>query len=84
MAKFAARPRHRRPPAEAAAGLQAWDAGPRVVVRSLRAAGVDTLRAPEAAVMDFIDSRAPPPPKRRRAPALPPARLSRLDEAAGK
>ena len=66
MAKFAARPRHRRPPAEAAAGLQAWDAGPRVVVRSLRAAGVDTLRAPEAAVMDFIDSRAPPPPKRRR------------------
>ena len=66
MAKLAARPRRRKPPAEAAAGLQAWDAGPRAVVRSLRAAGVDTQRAPEDALMDFIDSRAPPPPKRRR------------------
>jgi hypothetical protein len=36
------------------------------VVRSLRAAGIDTQRAPEDALMDFIMSRAPPPPKRRR------------------
>ncbi|MGE0036828.1 MAG: hypothetical protein AB7S93_14415 [Xanthobacteraceae bacterium] len=66
MAKLTARPRSRRRPAEAAgAEPQAWDAGPRAVVRSLRAAGIDTQRAPEEAVMDFIESRAPPPPKRR-------------------
>ncbi len=67
MAKVAARPRKRRKP-EDTAGVdsQLWDAGPRTVVRSLRAAGVDTQRAPEDALMDFIASRAPPPPKRRR------------------
>jgi hypothetical protein len=67
MAKLAARPRRRRRPEDTAvADSQAWDAGPRAVVRSLRAAGVDTQRAPEDALMDFIASRAPPPPKRRR------------------
>jgi hypothetical protein len=65
MAKLAARTRQRRPRDDTAAEPQAWDAGPRAVVRSLRAAGVDTQRAPEDAVMDFIVSRAPPPPKRR-------------------
>jgi hypothetical protein len=66
MAKLAARARRRRRPGDTAgAETQAWDAGPRAVVRSLRAAGVDTQRAPEDAVMDFIVSRAPPPPKRR-------------------
>lgn len=67
MAKLAARARRRRKPEEtAAADSQLWDAGPRTVVRSLRAAGIDTERAPEDALMDFIASRAPPPPKRRR------------------
>ena len=65
MAKLAARPRRRRGPAEAAVAEPLWDAGPRMMVRSLRAAGVDTQRAPEEALMDFIDSRGPPPPKRR-------------------
>jgi hypothetical protein len=32
-------------------------------MRSLRAGGVDTMRAPEDALEDFIDSRAPKPEK---------------------
>jgi len=66
MAKLAARPRKRRPPAEVVDVGPSWDAPARTVVRSLRAAGIDTERAPEDALMDFIASRAPPPPKRRR------------------
>ena len=63
MAKLAARPRRRRraPGAAAAdAGLQTWSAPARAVMRSLRAAGVATERAPEEALEDFIASRAPP------------------------
>jgi hypothetical protein len=66
LAKLAARPRRRRRPEEAAGAEPPWDAPARTVVRSLRAAGIDTARAPEDALMDFIMSRAPPPPKRRR------------------
>jgi hypothetical protein len=65
MAKLGARPKRRRP-AEAVDAGPVWDAGARAVVRGLRAAGGDTQRAPEDALMDFIDSRAPPPPKPRR------------------
>lgn len=67
MAKFAARPRRRRSPEEKS-GIEPppWEAGPRAVMRSLRAACIDTQRAPEEAVTDFIDSRAPPPEKPRR------------------
>ena len=66
MAKLAARARRRRSAEElSGAEPQFWDAPARTVVRSLRAAGVDTQRAPEEALMDFIDSRAPPPPKPR-------------------
>jgi hypothetical protein len=69
MAKLAARPkRRRRAPGEAAdeAGLATWEVGARTVMRSLRAAGVDAVHAPEEALEDFIASRAPPPQKRRR------------------
>jgi len=68
MAKVAARPRRRRRPAEEAAddGSQTHAAPARAVLRALRAAGVDTLRAPEEALEDFIASRAPPPEKSRR------------------
>ena len=75
MAKLAARPKKRRVVAEALAGaLQTseetpaatWDAGPRAVMRSMRSAGVNPERAPEAALEDFIESRKPPPQKRRR------------------
>ncbi len=66
MAKLAARPRRRwRPEELTGAEPQFWHAPARTVVRSLRAAGVDTQRAPEDALMDFIDSRLPPPPKPR-------------------
>ena len=66
MAKLAARARRRRRVEElTGAEPQFWHAPARVVARSLRAAGVDTQRAPEDALMDFIDSRAPPPPKPR-------------------
>jgi hypothetical protein len=68
MAKLAARPKRRRSATEAATGalLQTWEAPPLTVMRSLRSAGVETYRAPEEALQDFIDSRAPPPEKRRR------------------
>jgi len=63
MAKLAARPRRRRrDPAEAAGGTFA--ASPRAVLEGLRAAGVKVERAPEAALEDFIASRAPPPERR--------------------
>lgn len=42
---------------------QLFDAGPRDVLRALRAAGIDTMRAPEEALVDFMISRAPPPEK---------------------
>jgi hypothetical protein len=62
MAKLAARPKRRGvKAAEIEAMAQTFAAGPRDVLRGLRGAGVDTLRAPEAAVMDFVESRAPPP-----------------------
>ena len=35
-------------------------------MRAMRAAGVTPERAPEAALEDFIESRKPPPEKRRR------------------
>jgi hypothetical protein len=66
MAKLAARPRRRKRPEEVAVAEPPWDAPARTVVRSLRAAAIDTQRAPEDALMDFIASRSPPPPKRRR------------------
>ncbi|MET0671245.1 MAG: hypothetical protein ABWY66_14720 [Xanthobacteraceae bacterium] len=66
MAKLAARPRRRRKPEDTGAEPQLWHAPARAVVRSLRAASIDTQRAPEDALMDFIDSRAPPPEKPRR------------------
>src|SRR5215210_1426097 len=67
MAKLADRPRRRRRPADKAAAdaLQIWDAPARTVLRNLRTAGVDTWRAPEEALEDFITSRAPPPEKPR-------------------
>jgi hypothetical protein len=67
LAKLAARPKRRRRPADKAAldSLQTWDAPAHTVLRSLRAAGVDTWRAPEEALEDFIKSRAPPPEKPR-------------------
>jgi hypothetical protein len=77
LARLADRPRRRRrPPGAAAAAKAAADSfelfaapAPKVL-RSLRAGGVDTWRAPEAALEDFIKSRAPPPEKPR-----PPRRL---------
>ncbi len=55
------------PPQTSAETLSAtWDAGPRAVMRSIRSAGVNPDRAPEAALEDFIESRKPPPEKRRR------------------
>ena len=69
LAKLAARPKRRhRSPEEAAAdaALQTWDTGARTVMRTMRGAGVQPERAPEAALEDFIASRAPPPEKRRR------------------
>ena len=68
MAKLAARPRRRRRPAEADDGdsSQTHAAPPRTVMRNLRSAGVNTERAPEEALEDFIASRAPPPEKRPR------------------
>jgi len=72
MAKLAARPRRgrRRRPADKAAEAEAWAqtfaAPARAVLRGLRAAGVDTMRAPEEQLEDFIASRAPPPEKPRR------------------
>jgi hypothetical protein len=67
MARLADRPKRRRPPAEKAAAdaLQLFAAPARTVLRNLRAGGVDTLRAPEEALEDFIMSRAPPPEKPR-------------------
>jgi hypothetical protein len=38
-----------------------FDAMPREVMQALRAAGIDVQTAPEAALEDFIDSRAPSP-----------------------
>ena len=66
MAKLAARPRQRREPANKLearliAEAKIFDAGPRDVLRGLRAAGVRVERAPEEALEDFIASRAPPP-----------------------
>ena len=69
MAKLAARPkkRHRTPDdAAAEASLETWSVGARTAARSLRGAGVNTGRAPEEALEDFIESRKPPPEKRRR------------------
>lgn len=72
MAKLAARSKRRRSATEAATGgslqtsSQFWDAGARTVIGSLRSGGVNPERAPEEALQDFIDSRAPPPEKRRR------------------
>ena len=65
MAKLAARPKKRRRTATEAAA-ETWETGPRTVMRSLRSGGVNPERAPEEALQDFIDSRAPPPEKRRR------------------
>ena len=71
LTKLAARPRRRGETAKATAAMaQTFNAGPREVLRGLRAAGVDTLLAPEEAIEDVIASRAPPPrrtPKSRRA-----------------
>jgi hypothetical protein len=62
MAKLAARPKRRRAPGAAAAdaGLATWEVGARTAMRTMRAAGVATERAPEEALEDFISSRAPP------------------------
>ena len=70
LAKLAAigrhRPRKRRSrfiddAANAGEAPELFNAGPRDVLRGLRAAGIDTVIAPEEAVMDFIQSRAPMP-----------------------
>jgi hypothetical protein len=73
MAKLAARPKKRRRTADeiaADASQQAlngtWETDPRTVLRAMRSAGVNSERAPEAALEDFIESRKPPPDKRRR------------------
>jgi hypothetical protein len=70
LAKLAARPRRRGETARATAAMAStFSASPREVLRGLRAAGVDTFRAPAEPVEDFVASRAPPPertPKRRR------------------
>ena len=69
LAKLAGRPKkRRRTPEEAAAdaSLETWETGARTVMRTMRGAGVQPERAPEAALEDFIASRAPPPEKRRR------------------
>jgi hypothetical protein len=69
MAKLAARPKQRHRAADEAAAdasRQTWNAGPRTVMNTMRAAGVNPDRAPEEALEDFIASRAPPPEKRRR------------------
>ena len=62
LAKLAARPKRRRTAAERA--IQTWETGPRALLRSMRDGGVNPERAPEDALTDFIESRAPPPPKR--------------------
>lgn len=61
LAKLAARLCRRRD-----ADVQIFDATPRAVLKHLRAAAVDITRAPEEALLNFIESRAPPkqPPKR--------------------
>jgi hypothetical protein len=64
MAKLAARPRKPRQKGHgvtAAKGSRIFDASPRAVMKGLRAAGVRVERAPEDALEDFIESRAPPP-----------------------
>jgi hypothetical protein len=67
MAKLAAKPKRRKTAAERAAlSLRTWETGPRALMRTLRAAGVNPERAPEDALMDVIASRAPPPPRTRR------------------
>ena len=73
MARLAARPKRRRPGANAGAAGDAAAAhsppGPehfaRAAMRELRAGGVSIERAPEAALEDFIASRAPPPERQR-------------------
>ena len=80
LAKLAARPKRRRRIAgDADAGasprtapqtsIQTWDAPAPALMRGMRAAGVEPERAPEAALEDFIKSRArreqPLPPRRR-------------------
>jgi len=80
LAKLAARPKRRRTAAERAAHVpekwepvfreghaqtnETWETGPRALLRSMRDGGVNPERAPEDALTDFIESRAPPPPKR--------------------
>jgi hypothetical protein len=68
LAKLAARPkrRHGAGAAQAQAIAETFAAGPRAVMRGLRAAGVAVERAPEEALEDFIESRAPPPERPRR------------------
>jgi hypothetical protein len=61
MAKLAARPKRRDPAAAAAKGTRIFDATPRGVMKGLRAGGVRIERAPEEALQDFIESRAPMP-----------------------
>ena len=61
MARLAARPRHRRHTATDAGDAQIFDVSPRAVMKGLRASGVGIGRAPEEALEDFIESRAPPP-----------------------
>jgi hypothetical protein len=68
MAKLAARPRSPRA-VTAAKAPRIFDAAPRAVMKGLRERGVRVERAPEAALEDFIASRAPPP-----------ARMSKRDQ----
>jgi hypothetical protein len=67
MARLAARPRQRRRAAADAAARPSPGSEPhaRAAMRELRAGGVKIERAPEAALEDFIASRAPPPERQR-------------------
>ena len=68
LVKLAARPKRRKSAVErsAEATTETWSAEPRALLRGMRSAGVETYRAPEAALEDFIESRKPPPAKRKR------------------
>ena len=77
VAKLAARVRRGRrrhtPRVPAKAGTQepqthepaAPEHHARKAMRTLRAAGVDTYRVPDAALEDFVESHAPPPARHR-------------------
>jgi hypothetical protein len=77
LVKLAARPRRRGESQKAIEAMaRTHSAPPREVMRGLREGGVDTMRAPEEALEDFVASRAPPP-KRGRSPR--PRRSTRRD-----